>query len=194
MGFRFVWPDEMEKEMVDNSDTKYSLCIVGEGGLPFVSELEHLFFAPGTPEEKDFTYAFNFDNGVWINWIIIPRNDKNLRRLVYVARKLGVSGMIGSLVTDLYPELKRELTKAINPTSFEELLEEQTKTRRISSKVQKEVWERDGGRCVACGSSENLHYDHIIPFSKGGDNSVDNIQILCRSCNLSKGAKIGGEE
>ena len=52
------------------------------------------------------------------------------------------------------------------------------------------VWQRDGGRCVKCGSQENLEYDHIIPISKGGSNTARNIQLLCEKHNRSKGANI----
>jgi hypothetical protein len=67
-------------------------------------------------------------------------------------------------------------------------------SRHISSEVQLAVWKRDNGKCVSCGSEEKLHFDHIIPFSKGGSNAVENIQILCAQCNLKKHDKIGGEK
>jgi hypothetical protein len=53
------------------------------------------------------------------------------------------------------------------------------------------VYTRDGGRCVYCGSIENLQVDHIIPFSKGGADSIENLQILCQKCNIAKSNKIG---
>lgn len=67
-------------------------------------------------------------------------------------------------------------------------------SRHIPSDVQIEAWKRDNGKCISCGSTEKLHFDHIIPFSKGGANSVENIQILCASCNLKKHDKVGGEK
>ena len=61
----------------------------------------------------------------------------------------------------------------------------------IPSDVRMLVWARDGGACVTCGAKEKLHYDHIIPVAKGGGSMVENIQILCETCNLKKSDKIG---
>ena len=60
----------------------------------------------------------------------------------------------------------------------------------IPRAVQREVWQRDGGRCVECETKEKLCFDHIVPFSRGGSNSVRNLQLLCELCNLSKGNRI----
>ncbi len=65
------------------------------------------------------------------------------------------------------------------------------KSRTITQEVKDKVWNRDGGKCVECGSNENLEFDHIIPHSKGGANTYRNIQLLCEPCNRSKSAKIG---
>ncbi len=60
-------------------------------------------------------------------------------------------------------------------------------SRLIPSQVKLEVWKRDEGQCVKCGSKDNLHFDHIIPFSKGGSSLVAaNIQLLCARHNLQK--------
>ncbi|RJO70046.1 DUF2510 domain-containing protein [Nocardia panacis] len=63
-------------------------------------------------------------------------------------------------------------------------------TRSIPQEVKAEVWQRDGGRCVECGNGHYLEFDHIIPLSRGGATSASNLQILCRSCNRSKGVRI----
>ncbi len=51
----------------------------------------------------------------------------------------------------------------------------------IPERVRHEVWRRDQGRCVECGSSERLEFDHIIPLSKGGANTARNIELRCES-------------
>lgn len=61
--------------------------------------------------------------------------------------------------------------------------------RIIPQDVKIAVSARDGGRCRKCGSSEKLHFDHVIPVSRGGANTVANIQLLCGACNRAKGAK-----
>jgi hypothetical protein len=64
------------------------------------------------------------------------------------------------------------------------------KRRTIPEQVRNEVWRRDKGKCVNCNSNENLEFDHIIPHSKGGADTVRNLQLLCQACNRSKSNKI----
>jgi 5-methylcytosine-specific restriction endonuclease McrA len=49
--------------------------------------------------------------------------------------------------------------------------------------------ERLGGKCLCCGTAEKITVDHVKPLSKGGANSIDNLQPLCVSCNSRKNAK-----
>lgn len=64
-------------------------------------------------------------------------------------------------------------------------------TRFIPSHVKKEVFKRDRGRCTQCGSQDNLHYDHELPFSRGGTSlNAKNIRLLCARHNLQKSDKI----
>ncbi len=66
-------------------------------------------------------------------------------------------------------------------------------TRLIPTSIKLAVWKRDKGRCVypGYGARDNLHFDHIIPYSKGGSSLVaENIQLLCTRHNLEKRDKI----
>jgi len=68
---------------------------------------------------------------------------------------------------------------------------ELSQTRIIPSEVKKEVWKRDKGRCVICHETKNLHFDHDLPYSKGGTSlSVKNVRLLCVKHNLQKSGKI----
>lgn len=67
---------------------------------------------------------------------------------------------------------------------------EQTSRTPIPEAARSEVWRRDNGRCVQCGSKEHLQFDHIIPIVLGGATTVANLQLLCQPCNGSKGKKI----
>lgn len=93
--------------------------------------------------------------------------------------------------------LEKKKKREIEKLALQELIDEgeifpeANKRPPIPKTVVDAVWNRDRGKCVYCGSNENLHLDHIIPFSKGGDTSVENLQLLCQKCNLEKSNKIG---
>ena len=54
------------------------------------------------------------------------------------------------------------------------------------------VFARDGRICRYCGNDENLQVDHIISRKNGGTHDLDNLQVLCRDCNLRKSSKDEG--
>lgn len=59
--------------------------------------------------------------------------------------------------------------------------------KNISPAVKLKIFQRDGYRCVHCGTSDALTIDHIQPVSKGGSNEDENLQTLCAPCNSRKG-------
>lgn len=64
--------------------------------------------------------------------------------------------------------------------------------RDINIRLRFKVMKRDNFKCCACGASPakdpsvELHIDHIIPWSKGGETEINNLQTLCSKCNLGK--------
>ena len=61
------------------------------------------------------------------------------------------------------------------------------KRAHIPAAVRRAVYERDGSRCLGCGTTDDLTLDHIVPWSHGGSDAEDNLRTLCRSCNSSRG-------
>jgi 5-methylcytosine-specific restriction endonuclease McrA len=60
----------------------------------------------------------------------------------------------------------------------------------IPTELRRAVFERDGGRCVDCGGSFDLRYDHILPVAHGGATTLQNLQLLCAECNRGKSDSI----
>lgn len=61
---------------------------------------------------------------------------------------------------------------------------------RIPLNLRRRVIERDGLHCVYCDddlSNKEIHMDHVIPESQGGNTTYNNLQVTCRKCNLDKG-------
>ncbi|MGI8770103.1 MAG: HNH endonuclease [Acidobacteriaceae bacterium] len=59
--------------------------------------------------------------------------------------------------------------------------------RIIPTAVKLAVWKRDNARCVQCGATDELHFDHDLPWSKGGTSLTEaNVQLLCARHNLQK--------
>jgi 5-methylcytosine-specific restriction endonuclease McrA len=87
--------------------------------------------------------------------------------------------------------VKTTLQEAIRENAGEKISPLDFNSRNIPSKVRREVWRRDQGKCQNCGSRKNLEYDHIIPFSEGGSNTARNIELLCEECNRKKSNNIG---
>ena len=58
---------------------------------------------------------------------------------------------------------------------------------KIPRALAKRVFERDAYRCVECGDHHDLTCDHVVPESKGGETTFENLQTMCRPCNSRKG-------
>lgn len=80
---------------------------------------------------------------------------------------------------------RRVTTKEVVPETDPEKFADWA-SRHVSGPTRIELFKKAKHKCQACGSTEKLEVDHILPISKGGDSRIENLQILCRSCNRKK--------
>jgi hypothetical protein len=88
-------------------------------------------------------------------------------------------------------KFKLVISESESLSNDDQVVEGTSRTRIIPSSIKQEVWLRDGGKCTLCDSATELHFDHVIPYSKGGSSlTAENIQLLCVRHNLEKRDKI----
>ena len=104
---------------------------------------------------------------------------------VYLQRQLAIFGCEAAAGWWAYLKLQERLKRSQEADRRSHQSEE-ARTRYIPAVVKQAVWSRDGGKCVECGSKTDIQYDHEIPHSLGGANTVENIRLLCMRCNLRK--------
>ncbi|MFZ2763485.1 MAG: HNH endonuclease [Minisyncoccia bacterium] len=139
-------------------------------------------------------------NGYFIKAVKEFKNDKGSPELVKVYEKVfpGVWSLKGffdlidyKVIHDGRRNVFRYILRLSDRAEENVVPIKMEHTRLIPSEVKREVWKRDQGKCVTCGESQNLHFDHDLPFSKGGTSlSAKNVRLLCMKHNLQKSAKI----
>ena len=88
--------------------------------------------------------------------------------------------------------LQEKKDRLKKPRKISAPIQAKRSTRVISDKLRYQVLKRDNFKCCACGASPakdpavELHIDHIIPWSKGGETALGNLQTLCSKCNIGK--------
>lgn len=78
-----------------------------------------------------------------------------------------------------------------HPTPTSELHRSKS-PRHIGRALRYEVWKRDKGRCLQCGSQRNVQVDHIKPVALGGLSQIENLRLLCFHCNQRQSIKVFG--
>jgi hypothetical protein len=94
------------------------------------------------------------------------------------------------LIQDDFDSERRKFDRLRHKFDLPQHTEPRAARTGIPEEVRFAIWRRDSAQCSRCGSRERLEYDHIVPVSLGGSNTVRNIELLCEVCNRSKGGNI----
>jgi hypothetical protein len=161
---------------------------------------------PGGPDPKDVDQPLTTrggsptENGKFYRDAIDYKSGKRKKpKLVKAYEKISrgiwsYKGFFELIDANIVSEGRRNVfkfsLKPVEKKSFGRVVE-LPHNRLIPTPVKVEVWRRDRGQCVQCGSTKNLHFDHDIPFSKGGSSlTAANVRLLCAKHNLEKSDKI----
>ena len=117
------------------------------------------------------------------------------------ALQRAVRGAVKNTINQINSQKKSRKTKSTTQKSNPKIktkkstksTEIKQKSRYISKSDRVTLLNRDNYKCVFCGRTAKqveLQIDHIVPFSKGGSNEIDNLQTLCVDCNLGKSDRI----
>lgn len=95
-------------------------------------------------------------------------------------------------------EIQRAIEQGADITSLDtakipkaiSFVAETTSSVQFPKNLENLAWNRDHGKCRLCGNDEQLRYSHVIPLSKGGSNTLRNVQLLCESCDRKETDKI----
>lgn len=209
---------KLQRGMNFRLDPRYSVILMSQReGAPYADRVEedgtvliyeghNVNTSQSVPEPASVDQSLAFKsgrptrNGLFRNAAIAYREGRADAELVKVYEKIrrGIWVFNGVFrLTDCWEDwgegrrvfkFRLELAED-GPSTREPSLGE--RSRMIPSAVKLAVWKRDRGRCVICGANDELHFDHIIPYSAGGSSiTADNVQILCARHNLGKGDRI----
>jgi 5-methylcytosine-specific restriction endonuclease McrA len=124
-------------------------------------------------------------------------------RRAYIKQLLNQGVHVGEKIRDIAKEWNSSFPAIVNDISMisegrpaytkDQTTGQNTRARKfgeigeITSKQWHEILKQHNFSCAICGSKDDICIDHIIPLSRGGTNTKDNIEPLCRSCNSKKG-------
>jgi hypothetical protein len=207
--FSVLRPDQLRSSLGAKRELlRRRLSVLAESADPKLTVAWIAFdsIAPA-PLLVDQAATYDITDGDWARYGAIPHSlyvrhwreiptdntDERIRLLAVLMHRISMeaSQRIGG--PEVIAKIKQQIrTLSLAIADLPETTPTASRSERepIPKDVQFEVWRRDQGRCVQCGSQERLEFDHIIPISKGGGNTARNVQLLCESCNRHKSARI----
>lgn len=130
--------------------------------------------------------------------LLLVLNRQTSRGCVLVRRTLPIGPLeLGEWLGEVEQEVRRRVVVQLQHRAAAMMLDSKTarRVRRITAALRAEIMARDGFRCRRCGASPSdgataLVVDHVWPVSRGGNDSIANLQTLCHACNAGKMASL----
>jgi 5-methylcytosine-specific restriction endonuclease McrA len=145
-------------------------------------------------KEKGENLLDDYSECVYWNWNSDDDNYIDRDDYAKIQESLSKMRRLKLMDVDFISESRYNAKQAfLNWCRFEEM--QKNKPRRIASSyiskksVRESVFALYGKICLCCGSFDNIQIDHITSVKNGGENSIENFQPLCKSCNVKKGTK-----
>ncbi len=129
--------------------------------------------------EKDYRRGFLYGLGYAIDLI------EQLKEKGFI-RPQEIANIISKFHYEVILPWRYKAARDVLAGNFKALHEHPRIAQESWSEIRARIIYRDGGVCKGCGSDEELHVDHIQPVCQGGTPTDDNLQTLCKDCNLRK--------
>jgi len=207
---RLQVPPDLSKPIMERLAYLKNISRIRQGTLPTVQAKIHLesnevchleidatfhkvrassiALVPGRIVVTNKKIHFLSESGGWvIAWKNVMRIDRDARS-IYIELSTKKGNGRYAVIDPLMVEAI--LNTATRIAKRQLMVHQDEESRHIPQDVKLAVWQRDQGKCIQCSAISYLEFDHIIPFSKGGASTINNVQLLCRKCNLEKGDRI----
>jgi 5-methylcytosine-specific restriction endonuclease McrA len=126
-----------------------------------------------------------------VQFTVSGETHEKLRRVQDLTRHIIPNGDLSAIFERALTLLLADLSKAKCGAAERPKAGRATRarSRHIPAAIKRDVWRRDGGRCAfrgeqgRCAETGFLEFHHVVPYADGGETSVDNIQLRCRTHN-----------
>jgi hypothetical protein len=151
--------------------------------------------------ESDVIFSKASTNPIALKHESLRRHDPETQRLALnvsdqLVKKLErIRNLINAMADVVLKKIDPEKKTEAKPERITAFIAQVKRRKHIPAKIKRKIRQVAGNRCEKCGGTHALEVDHAIPLVKGGDNSKENLRLLCRSCNQREAIiKIGPDQ
>ena len=177
-------------DFLKGSKTFGGICFVGHYDMP----LDHFEILYNHYQKTGENLLDSYSNVVYTSW---EENDdreylidgKKFNEMTTSVLKMRRLNLFDSSVLDMVLRISDDKYQRYLEFNSRKLVRRRANGYTSKKEIRQHVIDTYGDSCLCCGSGDDLQIDHIVPVSMGGENNIDNLQPLCKGCNIKKGTK-----